>query len=166
PTRKPTRFSLAPDAKACADIAAELGISAVTALQLQGELRPSGNRDWVLAADLAAVVEQPCILTLAPVRTQIDEPVSRRYVAGLHPPEAEEAEMPEDDSVEPLPSVIDLGAVMIEALALSLPLYPRAEGATLDQSTFSESGSTPLTDEALRPFADLANILKKGTPKQ
>ncbi len=44
-------------------------------------------------------------------------------------PTDDEAEMPEDDTAEPLPEVIDPGAVMFEALALALPDYPRAPKA-------------------------------------
>ena len=36
--------------------------------------------------------------------------------------------MPEDDTIEKLGREIDLAAVMIEALSLALPLYPRADG--------------------------------------
>ena len=166
PVRKPTRFSLAPGSDARSALAEAFGITAVSALTFKGELRAGGNKDWQLTAELDAEVEQPCVVTLAPVVTDIHEPVLRRYVADLPPPEAEETEMPEDDSIEPLPETIDLGAVMAEALALALPLYPRSRGARLDQPVFCQPGVAPLTDEALRPFADLADILRKGTPKQ
>lgn len=166
PTRKPTRFHLQPDQAELAGIAKALGISAVLELSFRGEIRPSGKKDWVLEADLQARVEQPCIVTLAPVISKISEPVIRRYVADMDIPDADEIEMPEDDTVDPLPDAIDIGVVLTESLALALPLYPRAEGAELGQAVFTEPGSEALTDEAMRPFADLANILKKGTPKQ
>ena len=66
--------------------------------------------------------------------------------------------MPDDDTIEPLPDVIDLGAVLAEALALNLPLYPRADGAHLDQAVFTEPGKLPMTDEDARPFAGLAGL--------
>ena len=67
---------------------------------------------------LGATVTQACVVTLAPVITRIEETVTRRYLADMPEPEGEEVEMPEDDSAEPLPVIIDPGAVMIEALAL------------------------------------------------
>jgi uncharacterized metal-binding protein YceD (DUF177 family) len=70
-------------------------------------------------------------VTLTPVRAVIDEPVRRRYVADLPQPDGDEVEMPEDDTLEPMPEVIDLAEVAAEALALALPLYPRAPGAEL-----------------------------------
>lgn len=160
--RKPTRFRLAPDAGARDRIAAALGLSALPELAFIGELAPQGRRDWLLTAKLTAKVVQPCIITLAPVTTKINEAVTRRYLADMPEPEGEEVEMPEDDSVEPLPAVIDLGTVLTEALALSLPLYPRAEGAELGSAQFAEPGAEPLTEETRRPFAGLADLMKKG----
>ena len=47
------------------------------------------------------------------------------------------------------------------ALALALPLYPRAPGAELGQAVFAEPGTAPLKDEDLRPFAGLAGLKAK-----
>lgn len=160
--RKPTRLRLTPDAPARAAIAAALKVTALDTLRLEGELRPVGRRDWDLTADLTARVTQACIITLAPVVTDIRERVLRRYVADLPPPTGDEIEMPEDDTVEPLPAAIDAGQVMIEALALALPQYPRAPGAELGAATFTPPGAEPLVEEKLKPFAGLSDLLKKG----
>lgn len=161
-TRKPTRFDLKPDATTCNQIAASLGLLALDKLRFAGEIRPQGGRDWLLEATLGATVTQACVVTLAPVTNRIEEDVTRHYLADMPEPEGEEVEMPEDDSVEALTDVIDPGAVLIEALALSLPLYPRADGAELGTARFAEPGAEPLSDEALKPFAGLADLLKKG----
>ncbi|MGL5011356.1 MAG: YceD family protein [Paracoccaceae bacterium] len=153
--RKATRFALKPDVAACAAVAAELGITAVRRLSFIGELRPAGRRDIVLEARLEAEVEQPCGITLAPVRTVIGEAVTRRYLADWVEPTGAEAEIPEDDTSEALPDVIDAGAVAIEALALALPLYPRAPGAELGRVVHTEPGQEALTDDAIKPFASL-----------
>lgn len=160
--RKPTRLRLTPDARARAAIAAALKVTALDNLRLEGELRPLGRRDWELAAELRARATQPCIVTLAPVVTEIREHVLRRYVADLPEPTGDEVEMPEDDTVEPLPAVIDAGLVLIEALALALPQYPRAPGAELGAAAFTPPGAEPLVEEKLKPFAGLSDLLKKG----
>lgn len=159
PARKPTRFEIVPDEAQLALLAAELGLSQLRKLRFKGELRPRGKRDWDLAADLGATVVQACIVTLDPVTTRIEEAVLRRYTAGLTPPTGEEVEMPEDDTEEPLPEVIDPGAVMAEALALALPLYPRAEGAQADIQV-APPGAEPLTEAAMRPFAGLDKLIR------
>ncbi|WP_224823634.1 DUF177 domain-containing protein [Cognatishimia sp. MH4019] len=159
PSRKPSRVTLSPDAEVCEAIAADLGIEAVRKLRFDVTLKPMGKRDWQLDGTLGATVVQACVVTLAPVTTRIDEVVSRSYVTDYTPaPDGSEVEMPEDDTVEPLPAVIDLGGVMTEALALALPLYPRADGAEVGQAVFTEPGKAALTDEDVKPFAGLAGL--------
>jgi uncharacterized metal-binding protein YceD (DUF177 family) len=163
--KKPTRFDLTPDAATRAAIATALDVTAIRALHFKGELRPVGRRDIQLDAVLVARVEQPCGITLTPVITDIRETVVRRYLADWVAPEGTEVEMPEDDTTEPLPDVIDAGAVAMEALTLALPMYPRALGAGLAQATFAEPGVAPLQDDDLKPFAGLAALKDKlGKP--
>lgn len=159
--RKPTRFTLTPDAAALSAIAAELGLLGITRVSFRGEIKPLGRADFALEALLEATVVQPCVVSLTAVTTVVKETVKRRYLADWKDPEAEESEVPEDDSVEPLGDVIDAGAVMVEALALALPLYPRAAGALTGTTVAAPPGAEPLTNDALRPFAGLAGLMKK-----
>ena len=159
--RKPTRFDLKADADQRSGLAAELGLLSLSHLRLTGEIQPRGREELLLTACLTARAEQPCVVTLAPVAAQIEEPVRRRYVAGLADPEGDEVEMPEDDSQEPMPEEIDLLAVAAEALALALPLYPRAPGAELGEVVHGPVGTAPLTDAALKPFAGLSGLAER-----
>ncbi|HRK41700.1 MAG TPA: YceD family protein [Gemmobacter sp.] len=160
-TRKPTRFRIEANADQREAAAAILGITAISRLRFAGEIRPRGRNDWDLVADLEAEVEQPCSVTLAPVITKIHESVERHYLADMPVPEGDEVEMPEDDRDEPLPEVIDPGSVALEALALALPAYPRADGATLGEAVFAAQGVAPLRDEDLRPFSGLASLAER-----
>lgn len=161
PSRKPTRFTLAPDAAERAAMAADLGLLGLPAFRLTGELRPVGRHDFELVADFTATVVQPCSITLEPVTTRLSEPLLRRYDADYVAPDAEEMELRDEDTVDPLPEVIDIGDVAMEALALALPLYPRALGASLDEAVFAPPGAEPLRDADLRPFAGLAALKSK-----
>ena len=155
-------FDLRPEPEVRAALAERLGISSVRKLRFTGRLEPQGRRDWRLEAELGATVVQPCGVTLAPVTTRIDEPVVRRYMADApESPEEGEVEMP-DETVEPLPASVDLGAVMTEALALALPPYPRADDAASGDAVFAGPGTTPMTDEEARPFAQLRRMLNRG----
>jgi uncharacterized metal-binding protein YceD (DUF177 family) len=158
--RKPVRFDLQPDAAQSQALALVLGISGITALRFRGELRPAGRSDLELEARLQARVVQPCVITLAPVTTQIDETVRRRYLRDYVAPSEEETELPEDDS-EPLPAIVDPGAVMTEALTLALPDYPRAPGAALGPVAVAPPGVAPLRDADLKPFAGLADLARR-----
>ncbi|MGR3759087.1 YceD family protein [Roseobacteraceae bacterium NS-SX3] len=161
PQNAPMAFDIQPAGEELAQIAGELGLRGLRKLRFKGELRAQGRRDWVLEAMLGATVVQDCVVTLEPVSTRIDQPVQRSYVAGLEMPEAEEAAMPEDDTVEPLGTHIDVQGVMVEALALALPQYPRKEGAELGEAVYAEPGVQPMRDEDAKPFAGLASLRDK-----
>ncbi|CUH66587.1 hypothetical protein TG4357_02501 [Thalassovita gelatinovora] len=162
-TTRPTRFKLIPNDAELRAIADELGLLDLRKLRFEGEIRAEGRRDWRFKADLGATVVQACVVSLAPVSTRIDEKVNRLFIAELPEDsvEDEEIEMPEDDSIEALDKVIDPATVMIEALSLALPLYPRAKGAELDETRFTEPGKTAMTDEETKPFAGLAALRDK-----
>lgn len=173
PTSGPTRialkrerrvalpFALQPDAQAQKDLAQALDIAGLRKLSFVGTLDPEGKTDWRLTAHLGATVVQPCVVTLAPVTTRIEADVSRLYLADWQDPTGEEAEMPEDDTAEALPSDLDLTTVMTEALALALPDYPRAEDAALEDAQFAAPGVTPMTDDDAKPLAGLAALRDK-----
>lgn len=163
--RKPTRFRLHPGQKEREALAVALELQGLPALHFEGEIAPAGRTDFVLTAQLTAEAVQSCIVTLAPVPARIAETVTRRYMADLPQPTGDEVEMPEDDSMEPLTDVIDLETVMAEALALALPLYPRAPGAELGEAVFAAPGTAPLRDADLKPFAALAGLAGKVKPE-
>lgn len=158
PNRKRTAFSVEPDAAARAAIAAAMGLDGLRKLRFSGALLPAGKSDWHLEAALGASAQQACVVTLDPVMTRIDETVTRAYVADFSQPDATEIEMPEDDTTDPLPATLDLVEVMMEALALALPAYPRKEGVETGTAVFTEPGNTPMRDEDTRPFAGLADL--------
>ncbi|TCM84702.1 YceD family protein [Rhodovulum steppense] len=152
-------LSVLPDATAQEAMAARLGLLGLRKLRFEGELAPEGRRDWRLSGRLGATVVQPCVVTLAPVTTRIETDLLRLYRAGMAAPApGSEIEMPEDDSEEPLPDRLELLAVIEEALALALPLYPRAEGAESGEASFGPPGVAAMRDEDTRPFAALARL--------
>lgn len=165
-TRKATPFALHPDTAEMRAIAAALSIEGVRKLRFTGEIRPEGRHDWVLMGELGATVTQECVVTLAPVTTRIDEVVQRSYLAQMPDPGPGEVEMPDDDTVDPLPEVLDVAAVMIEALSLALPPFPRAADVAFGVEQFAAPGVTPMTDDDAKPFANLkdlrATLEKKG----
>lgn len=157
--RKPTRFDLAPDAQTREKIAHWAGIDRLEALRLVGTLTPQGRTDWLLEAEFTGRVVQACVVTLAPVTTDLKEAVRRRYLAQLPEPGGEEIEMPEDTDTESLSDRIDLGEVALEVLELALPAYPRATDAAPEALQATPPGAAPLRDEDTRPFANLRALM-------
>ncbi|MDO5631018.1 MAG: DUF177 domain-containing protein [Paracoccus sp. (in: a-proteobacteria)] len=148
-------FDLRPDPDQRAAIAQELGLLGLPALHMSGRIRPEGNDSWLLTARMDARVVQPCVVTLEPVETAISDDLRILYSPHATMPDEAETEVPDQD-IEPLGQYIDTGAAMIEALSLSLPLYPRADGAALDTAP-----AQPEQDETRqRPFSGLADLLK------
>lgn len=162
--RKPRQIQIQPDATSCAEIAGYLGLSALRKLRFDGTLRPQGKQDWTVSGQLGATVVQPCAITLAPVTTRIDTAVTRTFIADWSEPDGDEVEMTLDETLDPLGNRIDLSAIVIEALALAIPDFPRAEGAELAQDGVlraAPDGESPLSDEAVKPFAALAALRDK-----
>ena len=159
---RPFPFPLRPDADPRAALAGELGILAIKKLTFAGEIFPDGADDLCLTADLGATVVQACVVTLEPVTSRIDEKVARRYTPEMpEVPEGDEIEMPEDETLEPLPREIDLAQVMLEALSLALPPWPRAEGVDPVEVSVTEPGKVAMTDEDTKPFAALKSLRGK-----
>lgn len=156
-------FDLSPGAAPLAAMAEALGIRALRDIRFAGEITAEGKRDWRLEARLTGHATQTCRVTLGPAPTRIDEPVLRRYLADYTEPEGDDVEMPEDDTAEPLPEMLDLTAVLTEAIALALPAFPRAEGADLGEAVFAAPGVTPLSDDAAKPLAGLAALRARMT---
>lgn len=170
--RRSYPFDLRPDAAIRARIAAQLDLLELRKFRFHGSLQPLGRHDWALEASLGATVVQPCAITLDPVTTRIDERVQRHFIADLPAPEGLEVEMPEDDSEEPLGTVIDLGAIALEALALALPAFVRKPDAAFGmegQMAADPKGAEPLDEARPKPFAALAALRDKldkdGTPQ-
>lgn len=158
--RTTTHVKFRPSAPERAAIAAELELIELPALEFDGEIRPLGKRDLILTGRLKASAVQACVVSLAPVPAEVSEEITRKYLADWQDPTGDEVEIPEDETAEALPEVIDAAEVVIEALSLALPLYPRAPGVELGEAVFAEPGAAPLRDADLRPFAGLAGLLK------
>ena len=154
-------FLVTPDAGVLRTLAGDLEVNALRKVRFEGRIKPVGDRDWRLEGRLGATIEQTCDVTLEPVRTRVDAPVIRLFMADFEMPDVPEAEMPEDDSLEPLGAWIDPEAILVEALSLEVPQYPRAAGAAFEGAQFAEAGTTPMTDEAAKPFAGLADLRDK-----
>lgn len=163
--KRRTNVVFRPDATARRAVAALLDLLELPEFRLEGEFTPAGRHDLVLEARLTAVVVQPCGISLVPVKTRLSEPVLRRYLHDFEVPDGADVEIPEDDSSEAMPEEIDIAAVAIEALALALPLYPRAPGVELGEAVFTEPGAAPLREGDLKPFAGLAGLAAKLAQK-
>lgn len=158
PQNAPTSFELRPDSQILDTLKSELGLLGLRKLSFVGDIRAQGKHDWLLTGKLGATVIQPCVVTLEQVTTRIETQVKRLYLADWVEPDEPEFEIQEDDETEALSAEIDPGLVMVEALALALPPYPRKEDAHLEQVNYTEPGKQAMTDKDVKPFAGLASL--------
>ncbi len=158
---RPREIEVTPDQATADQIAADLGISGARKIRLTGTLAPLGKRDWRFTGHLGATVVQPCVVTLDPVTTRLEEDIERSFIKGLESSEADESETPDDVFQDDLGNEIDFGAVLLEALSLALPDFPRADGAEVAETQFTEPGKDAMTDDDAKPFASLAALRDK-----
>jgi uncharacterized metal-binding protein YceD (DUF177 family) len=107
--------------------------------------------------DIHARVEQPCVISLDPVETDIQGQFAETLVIegqGTMPdPEDEETETA-DQLFIPIPAgPIDLAEIGIQNLSLLIPDYPRKEDATIDDQYITEQ-----VKKADNPFAVLSEL--------
>lgn len=162
PSGREISFDLVFDKDQLLEARAKLDILDVQKLRFTGKLSPRGRKDWTLEGTIGATVTQACVVTLEPVKTRIDEPVTRIFVTNWEEPDADSVvEMPEEVNEDPLGTEVDLEAIAIESVALAMPDYPRSANAALEEAVFTEPGVAPMTDQAAKPFAGLAALKEK-----
>ncbi|MEM6887672.1 MAG: DUF177 domain-containing protein [Pseudomonadota bacterium] len=161
PRQQAHSFALQLSPDVLASLAEQWQLKSLRKVSFSGQIRAEGRTDWRLTGHLGATVVQPCVVTLDPVSTRIETDVTRLYTPLYTEPDTLEAEMPADDTIEPLGRWIDPQAVLEETLALALPLYPRKDPTRTGDMVYAEPGVTPMRDEDARPFASLAELREK-----
>lgn len=156
-------FDWQPTDDMCAALARHLDAQSVARVRFKGVLEMRSKGDIHLRGDLGASVTQNCVVTLRPIRTRIDERITRQFVADFdHSATEYQLQGDGDEDIEPLQDPLDIGAIAAEAMALALPPFPRSEDASLAQSQFTAPGIAPLRDADLKPFAALAALRTKS----
>lgn len=136
-------------------IAGEFRLIDLPVLEAEVTLSRPGGRTIEASGRLHARLHQPCVVTLEPVEQEIDETFRRRFVPrpAAEAPAVDIDLRPDEDAPDFYDGRrIDLGAVVLEELALAIDPYPRAPGAELPASV------TGPADSATNPFAALAAL--------
>jgi hypothetical protein len=111
--------------------------------------------DVSIFGDIAAEVEQACVVTLEPASDTVKASVMQRFTAREDDEEAED-----EDPVELIiEDQIEVGEVLLQNLSLALNPYPRAPGAEFE--TVDDSAEEPTG-----PFAALAQLRNKSDKLQ
>jgi hypothetical protein len=149
---------LEPDEPTRRRIATEVGVNALESLQARVALR-----SWLDGAEvqgtLTAVVSQTCGLTLESFQSELRSEFLVRVIPAGSPnaPDPDLKEVAVDPEAEDPPEVLDgdsldVGAYVVEYLALEIDPFPRKPGAVFEP---------PDGPDVISPFAALAAL--KGT---
>jgi uncharacterized metal-binding protein YceD (DUF177 family) len=155
--RSPVFRRIAPDADAREAIARQLGLDGLDRLDAEVEASP-----WLDGARLRgrfeAEARQTCGVTLEPLQSILSGAFERKLLPAGSPNAPEETEEmvldPEADDPPDLveAETIDLGAIVVEQLALEVDPFPRKPGAVFDPGPEERPAS---------PFAALKDFKPK-----
>ena len=168
---KPFDFHLIISNQKVAEFAKRLDLLSIKKVSLVGILSPISINEWILKAELRATVKQKCVISFKPVQTIVCEPINRTFSSSAlqNTFEADDDGISPvifDDTLQELNDHIDLAEIIFEELTLILPNYPKIEGAELGYYSVTEPGAKPLTDENIKPFAQLSKLKDKLSNKK
>ena len=152
---------LKPDAATREAIAKAADVLALPRLEAAFDIAPHGSDGLRVTGRVKASVEQNCVVTLEPLKNEVDEAVDLVFVPSLELPKNSEpvedsgvaAGSPAVDAPEELQNgTVDLAALTVEFLIVGIDPYPRKPGASFEAPDAGEPGPNP--------FAALA-VLKK-----
>lgn len=152
------RIDLSASDAECADIARRLGLVSLDRLEAHADLSRDGERVHV-EGRVQASLGQSCVVTGEPVASFVDEPFAVDFVPepSLSRPDEEIELGPDDcDTMFHDGATVDLGAAVVDSLALALDPYPRSAGA---EAALKEAGV--INEEEAGPFAALAALRDK-----
>lgn len=126
------RYALEAGETERAALARRFGLLAIESFSAEISLKwVAGDAFLRLRGRIRAVVVQSCVVTLEPVRSEIDQPIEILYRPGAK--EDREVEIDPEKDVEPLEGdSLDIGEIAAEEMVLMLDPYPRAPSASLD----------------------------------
>ena len=160
---KQFEFNLILSNKKIAELVKRLDVLKIKKLSFLGTLSALSLNEWKLKAELRATVKQRCVVSSEPVQTTINEKISRTFshLASQNTSEPDDdgtSPVIFDDTLYELNDEIDLAEIIFEELTLTLPLYPKLEGAELGSYSVTAPGAQPLNEENLKPFAQLLEL--------
>ncbi len=128
------QFSIVADEPQRRAVAEQLGILAVEALSAEIDVRPVGAEAFAVSGTLSAAIVQTDVVSLEPLRQEVNEAIDITLQQAaedtLRKGRAASESAPEDleDRDVYTRGRIDLGAIVVEHLALGLDPYPRSPG--------------------------------------
>lgn len=160
------------DAAECRRLADLNGLLFVDELKVGYDLRPLGKGRYAFEGRLRARLTQRCVVSLEPIGSRIDEPITLEFwpaeqieqLETEHGAGARDGSAPasfpdvDTESIGP-DGEMAVGMIIAEALTLAIPAYPRKPGAELRWQADTPAAAQAADRE--NPFAVLAKLVPK-----
>jgi uncharacterized metal-binding protein YceD (DUF177 family) len=149
---RPLRQKIAASEAERAALAKRFSLVSLDRLEAAVELAHESGGTVLLTAEFFAEFAQECVVSLEPVAGSVQASFTLRY----GPPEAEpETESEDDPAFEPLTGeAIDIGEAVAQEFSLSLPPFPRAPGAVIEDAPPELEGEGPFAALTARKPGD------------
>lgn len=149
---QPFRQEIAANEAERAALAKRFALVSLDRLEAMVELALERGGTILLTAEFSAAFAQECVVSLDPVTGSVQASFSLRY----GPPAAEPVtESDKEPAFEPLiGDAVDIGEAVAQEFSLSLPPFPRAPNAVIEESPSGQSGDGPLAALARRKRGD------------
>ena len=155
-------------------VAGFLRLVAITALEAEVEVIPLSRGRYEVRGNVRARIVQNCVVSLEDFETRLKAPIEVLFAPQAVPargrPRSDEVievslvETEDDPPEAIINGAIDLGAVVVEFLALVLEPYPRKPGVDFDALHPQGLNSEGEPVAKVSPFARLAGLKAGGEP--
>ena len=156
---KEFKFQHRSNALELAELTQILKIEELKGFAFEGQFSQLNKNDYRLRVSFNATLVQLCIISLKPMKTKINHKINQFYTAEDSVNKGNYISI-EYDSVEKehIKSEINVGDIMLEALSLEVPLYPKKKNVKFEGITITESAIKPLQKTINNPFLSLKEL--------
>lgn len=140
-----------------AALVAALDLLSIPAFEASYRIRASDQGRYRLKGRLRAVVEQTCVVSLKPMRSELTQDLEIDFWPAAEIQGAEGGAIDIEDQTDPEPiedGTLPVARVIFETLASTVDPFPRSPEAQLDWTPPADA------DEKVSPFAALAKLKK------
>ena len=156
------QFQHSSSVKERTDLQAFLRVEELLNFSFKGWLVQSKRNNYNLQASFKATVVQNCVITSKPVKTKIENTIKRYYADENKENSGENLAINLNSrEIEPIHRQLDISAVIVEALCLRIPDYPRKKNVKFEGVTITGNGLKPIEKTLSSPFSILKDYPTK-----
>jgi len=148
--------------KELSDLGDLMQVTKISRFSFSGNILQTSSKKYKLSSTLKGSLIQKCVITSNPVKTILDTTIKRYYIS------AKSNCVPFDtesnvafSELEFIENELDIGDIIIEALALAIPDYPKKQNVKFNGVTITENGLEPLDKIVNNPFSSLEKLKNK-----